>query len=310
MNFYRARKSVVFYLSLVALFKIEAHSEASGIAEQWSQATVRIENEWGHTGTGFLVFKKVDNDRGAVFLVTNKHVVHEDAKLRETAQRLTLFVNIEQNDGTIVGRPYEIPLVQQERKIWREHKDAHVDVLAVNVSNSIASKREIKNRWANLQIDFVTPQILKEEDISVGEDILIIGYPDGLAHAKTNHPLVRQGIIATRIGENITIDVQDAGSRKLVEIPGFLVDAAVVPGSSGSPVLWKPAATRTVRGKTTTTVGGEKTYLLGIVSAARTMLIPFGKNKEGKSVAFPALAGLGIVYSAETVKDTIDLFLK
>jgi len=60
-------------------------SLASPIAKTWVRATVKVQNEEGKTGTGFLVFRELKKNFGKTFLVTNKHVVSEDPKKRYSA---------------------------------------------------------------------------------------------------------------------------------------------------------------------------------------------------------------------------------
>jgi hypothetical protein len=40
-------------------------------------------------------------------------------------------------------------------------------------------------------------------DIAAGDEIIVLGYPLGLRHSTSNFPLVRGGILATRIAENL-----------------------------------------------------------------------------------------------------------
>jgi hypothetical protein len=53
---------------------------SSPIALNWVYATVRVENEWGKAGTGFLVIRKIGNKQGKVFLATNEHGIHLDRR--------------------------------------------------------------------------------------------------------------------------------------------------------------------------------------------------------------------------------------
>lgn len=272
----------------------------SPIAVTWVHATVRVENEWRMAGTGFLVIRKIDNNLGKVFLVTNKHVIHPNPEIREKAEYLTLFLNVRDKDGTVVGKSFQVPLKEDDQKLWRGHPSPPVDVVAVDITSLINSQRNIENQGADYSL-FATPQILKKEDITEGEEVLILGYPLGLVHSHLNSPIVRQGIVATKIGHRIRVLLpSSSGEPRRVEIPGFLIDAQIIPGSSGSPVVLKPVIGRKVRGKIEMVTATP--YLLGIVSATETTAI----RMEG--YAFPTLAGLGIAYDASTIKETIELF--
>jgi hypothetical protein len=267
-----------------ALLFTDPAALGSPIALTWVHATVRVENEWRMAGTGFLVIRKIDNKVGKVFLVTNKHVIHPDPEIREKAEFLTLFLNVREKDGTVVGKSFQVPLKEDDQKLWRGHPNPPVD----------------ENQGADYSL-FATPQILKKEDITEGEEVLILGYPLGLVHSRINSPIVRQGIVATKIGHRIRVLLpSSSGEPMRVEIPGFLIDAQIIPGSSGSPVVLKPVIGRKVRDKIEMVTATP--YLLGIVSATETTSI----RMEG--YAFPTLAGLGIAYDASTIKETIELF--
>lgn len=283
-----------------ALIFIAKEALGSPISLTWVHATVRVENEWGKGGTGFLLIRKMEKKQGKVFLVTNKHVIHPDPESREKAQFLTIFLNVREKDGTVAGKSFQVPLNEDDLKLWREHPNPHVDVLAVDITSLINSHPNLENRGADYSL-FATPQILKEENITEGEEVLILGYPLGLFHTRIHSPLVRQGIVATKIGERIQVRIpSSSGSPQRVEIPGFLIDASIIPGSSGSPVVLKPIIGRKVKDKID--MGTATPYLLGIVSATETAAI----RMEG--YAFAALAGLGIVYDASTIQETIELF--
>jgi len=261
---------------------------------------VRVENEWGKGGTGFLVIRKMEKKQGKVFLITHKHVIHPDPESREKAQPLNLFLNVREKDGTVAGNSFQVPLNEDDHKLWREHPNPHVDVQAVDIISLISNQPTLENRGADYSL-FATPQILKEGNITEGEEVLILGYPLGLFHTRIHSPLVRQGIVATKIGERIQVRLRSSsGGPFRVEIPGFLIDAAITPGSSGSPAVLKPIIGRKVKDKIE--MGMATSYLLGIVSATETAATRM------EDYVFPTLAGLGIVYDAATIQETIELF--
>jgi hypothetical protein len=122
----------------------------------------------------------------------------------------------------------------------------------------------------------------------------------GIRQGRTNHPLVRRGIIANRIGEELQEDIRNtAGDVVGVRtIKGFLVDGATVPGSSGSPVFLEPGLGRIVGQD----IQGTPAFLLGIIAETRHAPIstPAG--------VYPSFAGLGLAFDAGTIRDTIELF--
>jgi hypothetical protein len=293
-----------FLLTLLpaGLIFLQGNVSGSPIALNWVHATVRIENEQGQGGTGFLVIRKITPKKGKVFLVTNKHMIHPDPLQRLKARALTVFFNIRGKEGEVHGASFRIPLVEDEERLWREHPNPYVDVLAVDITSLIDDQPNIDNQGVEYSL-FAMPEILKKEWITEGEEVLIIGFPLGLHHVRTHSPLVRQGIVATKIGEPIRIDIHSSsGEIQRVTIPGFLVDAAIIPGSSGSPIVLKPIIGRKIGEKVAMEMA--EPYLLGIVSATQLAAIKIENDR------FPTLAGLGIAFDVTTIRETIELFFE
>lgn len=277
---------------------------ASPIAESWIYATMLIENEWGEGGTGFLVFRAIDDRSGRIFLATNKHVLHEKAEMRKQATRILLYLNIKNADGSVTGQTAEVSLnLDDGSRRWREHPNKDVDVLVFDITPLLVQYPQIEKRWAEYTL-FADPAKLEELDITIGEEVLVIGYPLGLRHAKTNLPLVRGGIVATRIGENLEDECkeEDGTIRKRL-LRGFLIDGAVIPGSSGSPVVLKPIPARFTR-QGIMLGSPPPPILLGIVAETRYAPV---RTPRGY---IPSFAGLGLAFDAETVRETIELFFQ
>lgn len=275
----------------------------SAVMETWVRSTVLIENQWGHVGTGFLVSRKVDEQSGIIALVTNKHVLHRDRSQRQAAKWVVLNLNKRQSSKRIVKESVKYPVVVPGTgPVWREHEDLDVDVLAINVSSLFASRDDISAKWADYST-FAFDEQLAANSIGAGDEVLVVGYPLGLRHSRSNHPLVRQGMISTRIGEPLEDKVRDleGGLRKRT-IRGFLIDGAAVPGSSGSPVILKPSVGRhTGDGMYSLTPAPQ--FLLGIL--AETKYAPI-ETPEGLRHGF---AGLGLAFDAQTVKETVELLI-
>jgi len=271
------------------------------IAETWVYATMLIENEWGRRGTGFLVAREFNTDKQKIFLVTNKHVLHREPEQRKNAQFITCHLNIRDQHGNVVGRRAPIDLAFQDgSKIWKEHPDPEVDVLAFMMTELIVRYPQIERKWAGYH-QFADEAKLDELDITIGDEILVIGYPLGLKQGTTNFPLVRQGIIATRIGETLHEEYGDSdGTMRTRVLRGFLIDGGIIPGSSGSPVVLKPVTSRLVKGEIR--LGVTPAILLGIV--AETRFAPISTEIGD----IPSFAGLGLAFDAATIKETIELF--
>ncbi|MDZ4689194.1 MAG: trypsin-like peptidase domain-containing protein [Planctomycetaceae bacterium] len=278
---------------------------ASYIASTWNNATVLIENEFGGRGTGFLVGRQLGEDAWMVTLVTNKHNLHRDPAKRQSAKYVKLHLSHRNHKvsppllGKYVcnyakGSPGSTP---NPRPWFVEHPDPDVDVMAFDVSPLFMNwdpQEGLANGWI-LETDIATRKMWDDLDITVGEEVMVLGYPIGLSSGHGNHPIVRQGIMATTVGIPL---IEDNGAGKTRTSRAFLVDGAVVPGSSGSPVVLKPVTARLVHGSIT--IGISPPILLGII--AETRFAPIG---GGPQLGF---AGLGMAFDSETILETIHLY--
>lgn len=145
-------------------------------------------------------------------------------------------------EGTVSG---QVPLANKDgSKRFREHPDPDTDVYAIEVTDVMKLNTKIEKRWVGYDL-FADEPKRAELDITVGEDIVTIGYPLGLRQGDTNFPLVRQGVIATKIGTHLKDKTRThAGTLRERTLRAFLIDGATVPGSSGSPVILKPVIGR------------------------------------------------------------------
>lgn len=296
-------KKFYLFLFLILLLLPTNISFASPVARTWVYATLLIQNEWGEKGTGFLVTRKVDKDKSKIFLCTNKHVLNKKKELRDEAKEIIVHLNVKGKNGKIIGKPQTIPLVLPNgTKRWREHLDENVDILVIDITDIIIKFPEIEKKWADYAL-FADEKILSDQEITIGDEIMVVGYPLGFKQGETNFPIVRQGIIASQIGQKFIEEYKDEkGDTKSRVYRGFLIDGGIIPGSSGSPVVLKPVSGRLV---------GENIimdmppmYLLGIVSETR-----FAPIKTNISFNL-SYAGLGIAFDASAIKEAIELFFK
>ncbi len=93
------------------------------------------------------------------------------------------------------------------------------------------------------------PNPTQIDDLSYIEDVIMIGYPQGIWDDYNNKPIIRQGLTATPLQLNFK------GK------PEFLVDLASFHGSSGSPVFIYNQTSYTTKNSI---VLGNRIYLLGI----------------------------------------------
>jgi hypothetical protein len=101
-------------------------------------------------------------------------------------------------------------------------------------------------------------QLPKDDDIKVeiGDDVLIIGYPEGYYDKVTLYPTVKTGVISSGWGSPY------AG------MPCFMVDGRLFPGSSGSLVISKPKDQAVIKGRPVHSLE-KKFAFLGVVGQYR-----------------------------------------
>ena len=277
-------------------------SSSGSARDFWLYNTMLIENEWGGQGTGFLLFRpdKPEGNEGRVFLITNKHVPNPDPKKRDQATKITLHFNIQDQNKRVLKGQADIQIKFGNSKSYKEHQSVDVDVIAFEVTDLIALNPSIQRQIATSQM-LLTPDKIKDWDIKSGDQINVVGYPAGIRHRMTNFPIVRSGIISSMIGEELEDDFKspDGILRKRI-LRGFLVDGAIIPGSSGSPVVLPSISFRNVGEKLQ--IQNFPLLILGII--AKTRIAPI----VTPTIDYLSFAGLGLAFDAQTIIETIELF--
>ena len=195
------------------------------LTELLSYGTVRIEctgkNNQVTAGTGYVVeFKQGEEANTCITaIITNKSVVRG-------AEKGKLVFTRENEDGEPDDKKqHKVSLSQFEKK-WVMHPDPAVDLCALPI-DALALKAQAKG----IDLFFITigmkfiPSEKQLDELDAMEQIVTAGFPDGLWDTVNNRPVLRSGVTAThpRMDYN--------GKQE------FLIDAAAVPGTSGSPVF-------------------------------------------------------------------------
>jgi hypothetical protein len=136
-------------------------------------------------------------------------------------------------------------------------------------------------------------QNLRTANIGIGSRVYILGYPAAIFDPRNASPVLREGLISTDPQEGFDFNQE---LRRMMAFPehinGFLVDANVYPGSSGSLVVVVPEGNN---------AGGRfQPYVVGIVAGSIPMY-------DSALRAYERI-GLGIVYSADTIREVLDAF--
>jgi hypothetical protein len=192
-------------------------------SEQLTHSTTRIAS-WlpdgtAGTGTGFFYAFCQDGERNVPAIVTNKHVV-------AGALRGHFSLTLRGADGgPLVGQHITIELDNFAGR-WIHHPDAAVDLCAMPIAPLLREAEALQRSFFFISLDHkLLPSDEELRELGALEEILMIGYPNGIWDSINNMPILRRGVTATHPNLNYE------GRRE------FLIDAACFPGSSGSPVF-------------------------------------------------------------------------
>lgn len=224
------------------------------ITEQLQYSTVRIECEHidGSKGTGtgyFFKFKESTEDSSYVpVVITNKHVI-EGAK-----RGIFILTKMDQQGNPLDTEHFKLEIENFE-SYWRKHPDSEVDLCAMPLA-PILNMTEFKGEsFFIIYLDkSLIPSNAQLEELSALEEIVMVGYPNGIWDSTNNKPIFRKGVTATH-------PFFDYNGEK-----EFMIDAACFPGSSGSPVfLLNEGGYRDKKGNMY--IGATRLYLLGTLYA-------------------------------------------
>ncbi|MHA1974868.1 MAG: S1 family peptidase [Candidatus Hodarchaeales archaeon] len=168
------------------------------------------------SATGF--FLKI---KSRTWLITNRHVViNEDNQFYPDRLSILVHTNAENHND---NEEINIDLYENGKQVWKNfaYEEGLRDVVAIDLSNKIYTNINLINAYTKNNLPS------KDQNIDVGENVLIVGYPVGFYDKINNFPIIKSGTIASTYG----LEFNDN--------PYFLIDANLHPGTSGSPVLIK-----------------------------------------------------------------------
>lgn len=215
---------------------------------------------WTGSGTGFF-FAFDQGDKKIPLLITNKHV------LSGAAQIGLILHQAGTDGGPKGGMGKKVSFLAGALPVFM-HPEPSVDIAAI-AAGPILNQLEAEGDAAFLQ--WVAPENIPSarqwREFGTLEDVIMPGYPVGLADQHNNLPIIRRGLTATPCGSHYQGRAE------------FLVDMAVFPGSSGLPVMIvNEGSFATSEGL----VVGTRFYLLGILYGGHC------QTTAGKVVSIPA----------------------
>jgi len=299
-------KKIILIVTLLFLLFSFIELESKVVPENFVYSTVSISNlSTGKSGTGFLVARKISKDSKIIFLISNKHVLLPKKVERESADDLKAEAIVIVNkviNNEISSEKIKVELRDSSGKDYcKGHPNEEIDVAAINFTKYITENHQLR---LGLKVEFIpeekfaTKRVLKEQYVSIGDRIIVLGYPLNLVEGGHCIPIARGGIISSEPGLNFK------------GLPMILIDSKMIRGSSGSPVFLTFKPYRFVSKYTISTTEITESTLLGIVSG----MVPDWRIIIEKTITFrkPTYieitnpADMGVVFRVETIIETID----
>ena len=260
-------------------------------SEQLAFSTVRIECQTPagqSTGTGFYFAFCRNGEQFIPAIVTNKHVVQNGTTGR-------FHIHLSPSDDTVptTSTSFDIPDFE---KHWIGHPDPDVDLCVMPIGPLLQFSESQGKRL--FFIPMGTELIPSAEDLRnlmAIEEVIMIGYPNGIWDHVNNAPVFRRGATATHPNSDY------CGKKE------FMIDAACFPGSSGSPVLLYNFGNFSDRNGNM--IIGTRIKLLGILYAgpqhtAAGDIVIANVPTASKPIAISRIPNnLGIIIKSERLRD-------
>lgn len=218
------------------------------LSEMITYSTVLIKCQYSNgtagSGTGFIInLCKDDKTNTCVpVLITNNHVVEN------SIQTVFEFCRADELGNPIDTAPFAL---NYTGNAWVHHPDSTVDLCCLFLADALNQLQTAKVKIFYIPLE--TSLIPTSEQLSqlfAIEDVVMVGYPDGISDTYNHKPIVRRGITSSH-------PYKDYQGKKEV-----LLDMACYHGSSGSPVfLLNQGSYATHEGL----MVGNRMYLLGVL---------------------------------------------
>jgi S1-C subfamily serine protease len=186
------------------------------LASHLMAATVEVEQRLADgrhvIGTGFLVDDPTPDGRPRTVLVTAGHVFD-----RMPGATANLGYRVQNADGSWRFDPAPITIRVGVQPLWTHNPEHDVAAIAVQAPAQFA-RAAIPLAW------LADGDVFAHASLGPGDEMLVLGYPQGLSANSAGFPILRSGRVASPV-EADTVS------------PTFLLDFRVFAGNSGGPVF-------------------------------------------------------------------------
>ncbi len=241
---------------------------ALDLSTQLMQATVEVEQTLpggGYiVGTGFLINDPTPDGRSRTVLVTARHVFD-----RMTGAQAYIGYRVQNADGSWRYDPQPIAIRSGAKELWTHHPNRDVAAIAIKAPPAFA-KAAIPMGW------LAGGDTFSRYAIGPGDEMMVLGYPQGLSADTAGFPILRSGRVASMI---------EAPAAS----PTFLLDFRVFPGNSGGPVFIAEQDRRRP--------GSTETEDVEFITGMLTQQVELNNER----------LEIGIVTDAAFVRETVDM---
>lgn len=170
-----------------------------------------------YKASSFFYFLTLENEKVPV-LVTNRHVVRDKVIMHATISQVSA------DNTPVLGNYFNLDINCGSDKTIYKHPNDNIDLAVIDLRPYLQKLPQNKyfSDFLN-QTEIITAGDLKR--MHAMQEIIMIGYPNGIFDGVHKLPVFRKGIAATN-------PAVDYNGEKC-----FLIDTSCFPGSSGSPVF-------------------------------------------------------------------------
>ncbi|MEW6464688.1 MAG: serine protease [Pseudomonadota bacterium] len=258
-------------------------------------STVRVDTvlDDGSEGSGTAFVLRHAHSRGVSdFVVTNRHLV-------EGVRRGGLVFTQSQQGRPAFGQRFQLN-IDEFPAAWFLHPDPEVDLALVPLS---PLRQAAAEQGVELYVEPIDTRLIPDaatwDAFDALEDVLFVGYPSGVWDQVNLMPILRRGTTATPAALDFEGQAQ------------FLIDAAVYPGSSGSPVFIERRGGPASRREAT-----RDLLFAGVVAAVffreeanQIVAAPVPANNRGMVVG-SEMIDLGLIIKSTAVRELLDSYLR